>query len=277
MNNPCEICITEDCKGERTCNCETCKSRNNCPKLAGLMPTLRITTKCTQKCLHCCFSCSPQRNEMMSVETAKKVASFYRSNGIEYTQIMGGECFLNENWENIFREIIPTVSRVRIVTNGDWSKECPEFIQVISEFPQVHISISNDKWHSNNNINLAAELCKNHKVSYNICGAEDMPENGIVPIGRGEYFSGSYAFFSSYCRNPIHHYSFLIDENGIIYKCGFGVWDYANVEDYVDGGFNVRFKEFGIVFMKCFFGSCSTCSMGYSFNGKKGKRVKSND
>ena len=69
-------------------------------------------------------------------------------------------------------------------------------------------------------------------------------EFNLVPIGRAESSGGLYSMFGCYCQNPKHHYSFLIDEVGKIYKCGFGVWNYADIDDYIDGGFAPRFKEF---------------------------------
>lgn len=62
-----------------------------------------------------------------------------------------------------------------------------------------------------------------------------------------------------YCHNPANKYSFLIDEEGYIYKCPFGVWEYANVSDYLNGGFSVRFKEFNKKFYDIFIISCASC------------------
>ena len=54
-------------------------------------------------------------------------------------------------------------------------------------------------------------------------------------------------------------YSFLIDEDGNIYKCGFGVLKYANVSTYIEGGFKARFKDFNKRFYGVFISSCSSC------------------
>jgi len=59
-------------------------------------------------------------------------------------------------------------------------------------------------------------------------------------------------------------YKFLIDENGDIYKCPYGIWKYDNIKDYVDGGFDKRFKEMGMAFYKSFFGSCRSCIRSYN-------------
>ena len=86
---------------------------------------------------------------------------------------------------------------------------------------------------------------------------------GIVPAGRGDVYYGLYSSFGTYCSNPERKYTFLIDEEGAIYKCGFGVWDYANVSEYQEGGFEARFKEFNQKFYKCFVGNCAACQRSY--------------
>lgn len=259
MSCRCNICIEEDCGGKKGCNCETCKVAAECPRYLGFKPTLRITKKCTQHCIMCCFSCSPKSEEVMTYDMALKVADFYKNNGIIYTQIMGGECFLNPDWEKIIRLILPLVKRARIVTNGDWAVSCPEFAEVISEYPQAHVAISNDEWHTNKNIKAAEEACKKLGIDYKVAN-EDLKEDGIVPVGNGDLFYGTYSVFSCWCHKPDRKYNFLITEDGKIWKCDMGVWDYANVEDYVSGGFDVRFKEFNQVFYKQFIGNCKMCN-----------------
>jgi len=207
----------------------------------------------------CCYSCSPKENEMMTVEMAEKVAKFYNKNGIYYTQIMGGECFLNPDWEKIFRLILPTVKRARIVTNGDWAVDCLKFADVIAEFPQAHVSISNDEWHTNKHIKAAEKACKDREIGYNVCDGE-LKEDGIVPVGNGDLFYGFYSTFSCWCHKPDRKYSFLISEDGEISKCEMGVWDYANINDYLEGGFDARFKEFNQIFYNQFVGNCVICN-----------------
>jgi len=268
MNNRCNICIEEDCKGAKNCNCETCSRANECPRF--LKPTLRITRKCTQHCIMCCFSCSPKREEMMTFEMAEKVSQFYKNNNISYTQIMGGECFMNPEWENIFRLILPLVKRARIVTNGDWAVNCLKFADVVAEYPQAHVAISNDEWHTNYNVKLAEKACKDRGIDCKICDG-DLKEDGIVPVGNGDLFFSSYSMFQCWCHKPDRKYSFLIKEDGNISKCDMGLWDYAKVEDYLDGEFDSRFKEFNQIFYKQFIGNCSMCNRSYNYATAKQK------
>lgn len=88
-----------------------------------------------------------------------------------------------------------------------------------------------------------------------------MPDSGIVPVGRAELQGGAYySMFAGYCEKPEAKYSFLIDEEGNIYKCVWGILKYANVKDYIDKTFYEKFKKFN----QKFYGllvilTCSKC------------------
>lgn len=263
---PCEICLEKECKavgGYGSCKCETCAVRNECPK--KLQPTIRLTLKCTQVCKHCCFECSPNNDVHMSVDTAKKVAVFLIKNEINSVNIMGGEIFCNPNWREILDHIIPSVKRARIVTNGDWAKENPEFAEYFSKHENCWVAISNDRWHTNKYVEQAHESLTKHNVISFVSDLNET-EEGLVPIGRAENSFGLYSMFGCYCHNPEKMYTFLIDEVGAIFKCGFGVWNYANIDDYLEGGFASRFKEFNKVFYNTFISSCAKCIRAYKYN-----------
>jgi len=259
---PCNICLEETCEGKRNCDCLACDKQAECYRF--LKPTLRITRKCTQHCSHCCFSCSPKATEMMSVETAEQVAKFYENNNIFYTQLMGGECFMNPEWETIFRMILPKVKRARVVTNGDWVVNHMRFADVLAEFPQVVVAISNDEWHTNTHIKVAEQACNDRGIDC-VVSDEDLKEDGIVPVGNGDLYYSLYSSFSCWCHKPDRMYNFLIGEDGTIYKCDMGVWDYDNVKYFVDGGFASRFKEFNQVFYKQFLSNCKRCYRAYKW------------
>jgi len=265
---PCDICLEKECKakgGVGTCNCETCAVRKECPK--KLSATIRITLKCTQSCSHCCFECSPKMEGHMTVETAKKIANFLVKNEVNSVNLMGGEIFCNPDWREILDIIIPSVNYARIVSNGDWAIAAQDFAEHVSKHPNAYIVISKDQWHTNANIDKAETLIKKSNV---LTKTSDLKESEftLVPVGRAEYSGGLYSMFGCWCHNPIHQYSFLVDENGSIYKCGFGVWDYAEVDDYLDGGFAARFKEFNKVFYNTFIPSCATCHRSYKYHAK---------
>ena len=65
--------------------------------------------------------------------------------------------------------------------------------------------------------------------------------------------------FGCYCQNPENMYSFLIDEKGNIFKCSFGVLCYANIDEYLEGGFRKKFKEVNSKFYSVFISSCQSC------------------
>jgi len=201
----------------------------------------------------------------MELDVAKQIAKFISSNEIKHCTIMGGEFFCHPQWRKIFDIILPTVGLCRLVTNGDWGKN-----QSVSNFlakyrTKILISISEDNWHSNKYTKEAKKQCVQNNLCWNVPSTEMKSDSILVPIGKLKFEPTSiYGLFGTYCSNPEKKYSFLIDETGIIYKCGFGVWDYANVKEYLDGGFAKKFKEFNKKFYKTFIPNCLRCNNAYS-------------
>lgn len=264
----CDICLEEICGGAHNCDCSACDKQSTCYRV--LTPTVRITTQCTQQCRHCCFECSPRRSDFMSIETAQNLRKFFINNSITVLNLMGGEFYTHPEWREILTILIPGMNRVRLVTNGDWAQQGDEIPLFLQQFQNVKVSISKDGWHTNNHVEMAACLCAEHGLDHNVGNNEDDSPDVIVPVGRGEYHYGIYSMFSCYCRNPVHKYSFLITEDGGIHKCSFGAWRYAQIDDFSEGGFAVRFKEFNKKFYTAFVGSCRSCLRGYaSIAGKK--------
>lgn len=263
---PCDICLEKECKaknGPGTCNCETCAVREECPK--KLRAVIRLTLKCTQTCEHCCFDCSPKNDTHMTIESARKIAQFLEANEIQYVNIMGGEVFCNPDWKEIIDIIVPVVKQARIVSNGDWAVVHPEFAEHISKHENCYVSVSKDRWHTNKNIEVAEQLLIKNNVIVKVSDLNET-ESNLVPIGRAEYSGSMFSMFGCYCHNPQHQYSFMIDEEGNIYKCGFGVWNYAHVDEYITGGFAERFKELNKRFYNIFIPSCSSCIRSYKFS-----------
>lgn len=261
-SNPCDVCLDEKCGGKHTCNCKECKVRIKCPKY--LHAVIRITNRCTQKCSHCCFNSSPQSNIMMSIDMAKDIATFLKNNKVCDINVMGGEFFCNPEWYEILSILMDATLSMRLVTNGDWAANqevTDKFLSFISLYKdKLRIAISKDKWHTNKNIDKAEEYIKETGVNYHVALPSETTDASIVPVGRSEFtYAPYYSFAGCYCHKPIEQYTFLIDEKGNIFKCGFGMWCYANVEDYLNGGFNERFKEFNKKFYSVFIPSCAGC------------------
>jgi MoaA/NifB/PqqE/SkfB family radical SAM enzyme len=269
----CDICLDQSCEGKKDCHCETCKVVDKCYRF--LSPTIRITTKCTQECSHCCFSCSPKKDDMMTIESAIKIGKFLKSNHIKYAQIMGGEFFLNPDWVKVINEFAKNINFIRVVSNGDWAenkKESDKVIAYFSENENIKISISKDSFHTNKNVDKAVEICFENGIYYNLaCDADRTTNDDIVPVGRSLYDCGFFGMFSCWCQNPTKKYSFLIDEKELIYKCPFGVWNYAEINDYLNGDFSRRFKEFGEKFYDVFITSCRSCVSAYQNTRRKEK------
>lgn len=271
MNSRCNICLDKDCE-KKMCNCDGCKNKDICNK--KLRPTIRITTKCTQACSHCCFNCSPKRDDFMTIKTAEDINKFMISNNIEDANIMGGEFTENPDWYDVLSYLVKNLKSVRLVSNGDWAGKLELSNQVV-EFmlknPNVKLSISNDKWHTCKYVVEASKICEDNNIEFNIATEKETKEDSIVPVGRGELFSGLYSFFACYCQNPEHKYSFLIDETGEIYKCSFGVLNYSDIYKHLDGGFDKVFKQFNKKFYSCFITNCASCARTF-----QNKSVKDN-
>ena len=263
MSSPCDICLEETCKGSHSCHCDTCKVKDKCYR--KLHATIRITNRCTQECSHCCFKSSPKSNIMMTVEKAKDIAKFLKNNGVVTINLMGGEFFCNPDWFEIYSELISSVKFARLVTNGDWANNLgvkTKIAMLVSLFgDKIHFSISKDKWHTNKNVEAAKEFLESAGCRVNVGTEDNTKDESIVPVGRanGKYISGIYDMFGCYCQNPENMYSFLIDEKGNIFKCSFGVLCYANIDEYLEGGFRKKFKEANSKFYSVFISSCQSC------------------
>ena len=215
----------------------------------------------------------------MSIEQSEKTAKFLKANNIEIVNLMGGEFFCNPDWFEVLSNIVSAVKFARIVTNGDWvpslavKAKLSTFISLYGK--KISFSISKDKWHTNKHVDGAAAFFDTAGVRYNVATPEETTEASIVPVGRS-MLGGSFGIFSMmgcYCQEPKNMYSFLIDEEGDIYKCGFGIFKYATIDKYLEGGFNKRFKEYNSEFYKHFIPSCKTCSnfVWMHNNGEHGK------
>jgi len=260
-SSPCNICLETTCTKEGSCNCKKCNHISECNRF--LHASIRITNKCTQSCRHCCFCSSPKSEIMMSVAQAKDTSIFLENNNVKSIQVLGGEFFCNPDWSEILEMFLKVVASIRLVTNGDWavvSNVKTSLIRLNKEYPGVlKVSVSKDKWHTNSNVDLAEEFLSANGFEYNIGECENNDEDSIVPVGNASFGTSYYACFSCYCKNPKYHYAFLIDEEGKIYKCSFGVCNYANIKDYLDGGFSKRFRTFNLAFNSQFISSCSAC------------------
>lgn len=205
----------------------------------------------------------------MTFEMAQDIATFVKNNDVVYLNLMGGEFFCNPDWYRIFRVLIEATRFARIVSNGDWANSNTvkaQLLKLKDEFEgKFKISISKDKWHTNANVEKAEEFLKEKNFLYNVASEGDMTENSIVPVGRAFLSGTMYSMFQCFCHEPDKKYAFLIDEDGDIFKCEFGHFAYANVHEYMDGGFDARFKEYNQAFYKVFIPSCATCARYCTF------------
>jgi len=200
---------------------------------------------------------------MMTIETAGRIRLFLDANHIGIITLMGGEFFCNPSWREIFDILVPGMKYVRLVTNGDWATDVsvPDFLK---KFKNMKVSISDDRWHTNEHVESAVRLCGEYGINCNTASESETTEDSVVPVGRGELVGfGFYSMFGTYCSNPEHVYSFMIDEEGNISKCMFGMWVYTHVDEHADGSFAPVFKETGQIFMTTFISNCASCARAY--------------
>lgn len=208
----------------------------------------------------------------MTVDMAKKVKTFMVNNEMStHIELMGGEFFCNPDWYEIFTILSKDVLSVRVVTNGDWATNPDLVIKYLEETPQAYVALSKDRWHTNQHVDEVIEICENHGFTCRVALEEQTTDDSNIPMGRSQYDYNFYCSLGRYCTKPEHKYTFLINEAGTIYKCGFGVWDYANVEVYLEGGFASRFKKFNTVYYKEWIPNCRSCIRAYQRMVKDGK------
>jgi len=195
----------------------------------------------------------------MSLEKAKEINRFLTSNGIWYINLMGGEFFMHPNWFEVMSKLCSGAVLIRLTTNGDWVQTESQKVKSFAEQFPIYCAISKDRWHTNKNVEAAAKFCLDNNIPHKVATEEQTRSESVVPIGRSMFEYNLYSSFMRYCTKPDRKYSFLIDERGIISKCPFGVWEYADVSEYLDGGFDKRFKEFTSIFYSEFIPNCSTC------------------
>ncbi len=255
----CDFCIdppksscNEKCKEER------CKNFLTCHRV--LKSIIRITTKCTQLCSHCAFEASPIENKFMKIKDAQDINLFCLNNGIFVISIMGGEFFCHPLWSQIIQILSNKMKFVRLVSNGDWAsnkKITEQLINIMYKHPNIKISLSFDKWHTNQFINTAISICEKKDLNFDIeCKSEGV-ENTIVPVGRAKYKSHFFSGVAKYCSS--HRYTILIDERGTISYCPFGLWRYDCIQNFLNGGFSKRFKFVGETFRDAEIYSCNNC------------------
>jgi hypothetical protein len=202
----------------------------------------------------------------MTPAMAAKVAQFVKSNGIDRLNVMGGEFFCNPNWEEVLDTLFASAGHVRLVSNGDWAglaKLRKQVIGFLTGRDNIHIALSFDKWHTNKHVKAAKKACVDANIPHIQADKED--DTGSVPIGRHKFemSDSPYGMFSCWCHKPDRKYTFLVDEEGLISKCPFGIWTYDRIDHYLDGGFRERFKQFHGTFYGIFMPSCHRCVMSW--------------
>ena len=229
MKSCCHFCVDPTCGGKKNCNCEACSRKDSCYRRASLKPTIRITRRCTQACAHCCFECGPGIVDGdMTISVAENIRRFCQAHQIKRAEAMGGEFFTHPDWPQIFHILADKMRQVRLVTNGDWAgnaRTASAVIGFLKLHPQFHVGVSKDRWHTNAHVDAAARMLQEAGIPFRLPTPDQIEEQSLVPVGRNRCeWTQFYGTFGCYCGPAERRYSFLIDELGRIYKCGFGSW-----------------------------------------------------
>lgn len=78
---------------------------------------INITRKCNLACKHCHVSCSPQRKEDMTRETAEKCVELFKRENFKILDITGGAPEMSEQFKFLIEEISKYAEKVMVRTN----------------------------------------------------------------------------------------------------------------------------------------------------------------
>lgn len=212
---------------------------------------LIYTYKCNANCRMCIFSCSPQREEKISLECSKKLVREAKEAGIKLIGISGGEPFI------YFDEIMEVAKYVKelgmsltLTTNCFWATSYEKAVKILEQVKQNgadHIKISADDFHGeyvsyenvknvlragravNVRIVLGCTVTKSSSrlkglMNYieNECFGNILTEMGCYPIGRAKenIKEEDYIYtndINNYCREQG---MLTVTPTGEVYPCG---------------------------------------------------------
>jgi len=213
----------------------------------------------------------------MTAATASDVARFVKSNGVRRLNVMGGEFLCHLGWEEILGILAGSVGELamRLVSNGDWAggaKLRRRGVDFLAAHQSIYVALSLDEWHTNRHVEAARKACEQAGIVC-VMAPKEESESPPVPVGRHIFgIDSMLGMFGCYCHAPDRKYHFLVDEEGLISKCQFGIWTYDRIGHYLDGGFRERFKQFHGAFHGAFVASCHRCAMEWM--SAKGEMLK---
>jgi len=225
---------------------------------------IRVTNKCNEQCPHCCFRSGPNNYRRISQITAQEINTWIPEK-IPIT-IMGGELTILTNYPAITTALAKNRHRIRIVTNGQWSKtnaELSKFIKTIDEVScvcdNVDVVVSGDYWRSNRNNPTQKDFSDfTTATGVNFIQANSVKVNDLVPLGRAwdnSLITIENNLTIASCKTMP---SIMVIESGMIGRCPFGYmpwkhfsetnWDEA--QDYIWGWRSEKLAE-GMICDSC--------------------------
>jgi Fe-coproporphyrin III synthase len=149
---------------------ETCNLQEKAVPLAGPFRTIQIhpTRKCNLSCLHCYSSSSPQLKEMLDVEALKRFLEYAFAQGFNNISVSGGEPFLYNGLEELFRFSRSIGYQNTMASNGlllqsERNQRILEYVDLVAlsvdGLPELHDHIRQQKG-AYNKMMLGVEVLK---------------------------------------------------------------------------------------------------------------------
>jgi MoaA/NifB/PqqE/SkfB family radical SAM enzyme len=102
-----------------------------------------MTNKCNATCQFCCFSCCPENNNTLPVETVDAIIdSLVKRRGIYQIVFTGGEPFLYyEDLKHYFNKITQAGKGVGVFTNGYWCTSREKTMKYLTELKALGLNM----------------------------------------------------------------------------------------------------------------------------------------
>lgn len=211
---------------------------------------VRVTNQCDQRCRHCCFRSGPECVGQMSVKMCERINAWVPKKFI--LNIMGGELTVLDNYPEMLVTLARGRNRIRLVTNGFWSKKnIDKFFDTIRQIQQIgchniDIAVSNDQWHIHNR---AIDLLKNSGSEIKWIDTDGFGIDDITPIGRAwDNNIAPRGVVECSCESMSN---MIITENGMVCLCPFGYFPWkhfgkitwADAQEYIWGWRSEKLAE----------------------------------
>lgn len=178
---------------------------------------LQLTNKCDQQCAHCAFNCGPWNSDFMQEDVVNACFKLLDSNYFREVTLGGGEPSLHPSVIDLVMRLnrdYPSI-HVGMVTNGTGDITVLKELIRFSEFGNLSIRVSTDRYHKPPNIEVV-ELIKTFPLKAYLSHPDHTWKP--VPMGRGQKLVDRNAD-STYCGET----GITVSATGAFYPCCCGL------------------------------------------------------